>query len=92
MVLVILSVVSVQTSTTPLYLSSSVIRPRWYWFSMMAIFVFGFLQQLGFARRDFDIVHGDGDAGLGGIVEAQVLDAIQHLCRSLHRSAPCSTR
>src|SRR4030042_1566962 len=31
MVVVMVLVVSFQISTTPLYLSSSVIRPRWYW-------------------------------------------------------------
>ena len=29
--------------------------------------------------RHLDVIHGDGDAGLGGVMEAEALDIIEHL-------------
>ena len=36
-----------------------------------------FLEHLGLAFRHLNIVHGNGDAGLGSITEAQLLDAVK---------------
>ena len=39
----------------------------------------GFGEQLLFLLRHFEVVHGDGDAGLGGVLEAGALHTVDHL-------------
>ena len=39
----------------------------------------GLSQELLLLSGDFEVVHGDGDAGLGGVLEAQILHVIDHI-------------
>ena len=48
------------------------IKPLWNWFSMIQGFGFSFFDQFRFGGRDFNIAGGNGDAGGGGIMEAQM--------------------
>ena len=54
-------------------------KPSWYCSSISAQLVFGVLTMLAsFSSRHLDVADGDGDAGLRGVVEAQVLDLVEH--------------
>ncbi len=44
----------------------------------------GLFQQAGLGFGHLQVVDGDSHAGLGGIVEANVLNGIDHLCGALH--------
>ena len=53
-------------------------QPMSYW-SEISPTSFSYLSRIScFSRRDHDVVLGDRDAGLGGVLEAEVLERVEH--------------
>ena len=73
------SVAAFHCSTTASWRSSCVIRPMSYWSWISATCVLVLREDLALGRRHEHVVLGDRDAGLRRVLEAEVLERVEHL-------------